>query len=390
MSQVKTRKETCCPVFGLPEKLPVSQLPTYNAVMKYYLFIKYELKLSKTTKEPTVHDISQRLATEILDIWQKASLPTVSFKRVLQLIRSYHDKYRCLLKPYQGRQTNEKYQEKINKFVTESQRLFDVCSCKCKVISECDCSKNSRVSKEGVCFLLDQRTTRKMMIGGVDLVATVKNMRKLKRQEKELLRNKVIMDPNQPFCSRSLPDDLATESTSLSNNSVASSPYQSSKLVAAPPPKKKRLNLPSLALACDRTGVSDRAAAIIASSVLKDVGIITSKDPSAVIDRSKLRRERTKVRSALHDADRNKNIRGIYFDGRKDKILVSIKKEGKFYRKRVTEDHYVILSEPGSYYFGHVTCELGTAKGIESTIINHLRTKFFLIKNINTTNKAFI
>ncbi|CAG4961034.1 unnamed protein product [Parnassius apollo] len=131
----------------------------------------------------------------------------------------------------------------------------------------------------------------------------------------------------------------------------------------------------SLALACDRTGVSDRAAAIIASSVLKDVGIISTKDPSGVIDRSKLRRERTKVRSSLQDADRNKIIRGIYFDGRKDKSLVSIKKEGKFYRKRVTEDHYVILSEPGSDYFGHVTCELGTAKGIQSTIIRHLKMK---------------
>lgn len=48
---------------------------------------------------------------------------------------------------------------------------------------------------------------------------------------------------------------------------------------ASPPNKKKRLNLTSLALACDRTGVSYRAAAIIASSVLKDVGIIeTWKD----------------------------------------------------------------------------------------------------------------
>ncbi|CAG4957331.1 unnamed protein product [Parnassius apollo] len=128
-----------------------------------------------------------------------------------------------------------------------------------------------------------------MMIGGVDLVTTVKNKRKLERQEKSLLRNKEIFDPNKPCCSRSLPDDddLTIESTS-SSNSVASSPYQSPKHVARlpktpPPPKKKKLNLSSLALACDRTGVSDRAAAIIASSVLKDVGIISTKDPSGVI-----------------------------------------------------------------------------------------------------------
>lgn len=62
-------------------------------------------------------------------------------------------------------------------------------------------------------------------------------------------------------------------------------------------------------------------------------------------------------------------------DGRKDKTLVSIQKEGKFYRKRVTEDHYVILLEPGSDYFGHVTCESSTAKGIKSTILTYLKSK---------------
>lgn len=375
MSQVKTRQSTSCPVFGLPEKLPVSQLPTYNDVMKYYLYIKYELKTDKTTKEPTVQEISERLAQEVLDIWQKASLPTVSRKRVLQLIRAYHDKYRSLMKPYQSRQTNKNYKQKIDTFKAESHRLFDICSCKCKLISNCSCLKDSRVPKDEIIFLQDQRTTRKMMIGGVDLVATLKNKKKQEREQKSSSRK--IIDAEKPCCSRSLTDSddmtLAIESTSASSsNSATSSPHT---VLVSPPPKKKRLNLPSLALACDRTGVSDRAAAIIASSVLKDVGIISSEDTSGVIDRSKLRRERTKVRSALQDSDCNKIVRGIYFDGRKDKTLVSIQKDGKYYRKTVTEDHYVILSEPGSDYLGHVTCESGTAKCIENSILIYLKSK---------------
>ena len=62
----------------------------------------------------------------------------------------------------------------------------------------------------------------------------------------------------------------------------------------------------------------------IASSVLKDVGIISPNDPSAVIDRFKLRRERTIVGTALQNADRDKIVHGIYFDGWKDKTLVNI------------------------------------------------------------------
>lgn len=381
MSQVKTRQMSSCPVFGLPEKLPVSQLPTYNDIMKYYLFIRHELKPDITTKEPTVHEISERLAQEVLEIWQKSSLPTVSFKRILQLIRVYHDKYRCLMKPYRGRQTNIKYQEKINKFISDSHSLFDICICKCKVISDCNCPKECRIPKVEVDFLLDQRTTRKMMIGGVDVATTAKNKKKQERKEKALYRSTEVNYFDKPCCSRSLTDDLETESSSSCDSLFvpSTSPqYKNPEQVkhkASPPNKKKRLNLTSLALACDRTGVSDRAAAIIASSVLKDVGIISSNDPSHIIDRSKLRRERTKVRSTLQEADCNKILRSIYFDGRKDKTLVRIEKEGKFYRKRVIEDHYVILSEPGSNYFGHVTCESGTAKGIKDTIINHLKSK---------------
>lgn len=63
---------------------------------------------------------SQILAQEVLDIWQKASLKTGSRKRILQLIRAYHDKYRSLMKPYHGRQTNINYQQKFNTFTAES------------------------------------------------------------------------------------------------------------------------------------------------------------------------------------------------------------------------------------------------------------------------------
>ena len=52
----------------------------------------------------------------------------------------------------------------------------------------------------------------------------------------------------------------------------------------------------NLAMACDRFSVSNRAAAAIASATLKDHGHITNEDNSLIIDRSKLRRERTKFR----------------------------------------------------------------------------------------------
>ncbi|KAK0042646.1 hypothetical protein Bpfe_027944 [Biomphalaria pfeifferi] len=136
-----------------------------------------------------------------------------------------------------------------------------------------------------------------------------------------------------------------------------------------------RVKLPSLALACDRYGVSDRAAAGIASAVLQDVGIIHERDVSKVIDRSKVRRERCKKRGTLCASVSN-TITGLYFDGRKDSTMTLIKEcDGKFHRKLITEEHISIISEPGSIYFGHITPTAGSSKVIAAELIAYLSKK---------------
>ena len=116
-----------------------------------------------------------------------------------------------------------------------------------------------------------------------------------------------------------------------------------------------RVKLSSVASACDRHGLSDRAAASIASAVLQDVGIIHDGDVSQVVDRSKIRRERSQKRKILRGNSSNL-ITGLYFDGLKDKTMVQVKEcDDKFHRKILTEEHIsIILSGPGSSYFGHI------------------------------------
>ena len=81
---------------------------------------------------------------------------------------------------------------------------------------------------------------------------------------------------------------------------------------------------------CDRFQVSDRAGAAIATSVLSDLGYVTSEDRSEIIDKSKLRREKQKQRTALQREGDIQEIRGLYFDGRKDKTLVQERDEKGF------------------------------------------------------------
>src|SRR5437899_88287 len=107
IKKIKTRKSTTCPIFGAPKELDTRLLPTYESVMKCYLWWKHKLKL--TGQEPKAADISDRVAIEIEEIWFRASIPVVSRDRVLKLIRVYHDSYRNLMKPYKGRHNNKSY-----------------------------------------------------------------------------------------------------------------------------------------------------------------------------------------------------------------------------------------------------------------------------------------
>jgi len=93
-----------------------------------------------------------------------------------------------------------------------------------------------------------------------------------------------------------------------------------------------RLKLPALAMACDRTGISNRSAATIASAILQDVGIISIDTKKNVIDRMKVRRARESKRLDLQKV-KNKKILGLYFDGRKDKTMVNRKEGTKYYRQ---------------------------------------------------------
>ena len=63
--------------------------------------------------------------------------------------------------------------------------------------------------------------------------------------------------------------------------------------------KQMRINLPALAMACDRHGLSDRSAAAISNAVLHNMGLVKDDDMSNIIDKNKVRREREKIRAEL-------------------------------------------------------------------------------------------
>ena len=144
---------------------------------------------------------------------------------------------------------------------------------------------------------------------------------------------------------------------------------------AVPSSSRNFIPLPNTVLICDRFVLSDRSAAAVANAVLQDVGFLSEANPSIVVDRHKLRRERQRVRKALQKGGDESSlpILGVYFDGRKDKTLSQSKDGDKYHRRVRPEEHISIVKEPGSVNWGHVTPFSGKALSISNSITSFLQ-----------------
>lgn len=123
---------------------------------------------------------------------------------------------------------------------------------------------------------------------------------------------------------RDLRTNTQTTIASMVNNSSSSACDTSSENEDFQPAKIKKLEMESsgvmsyskLSQTCDRYGISDRAAAAVASVVLHENNM-------PIIDKNKLRIERKKARIHIIEKEKVCQIPALYFDGRKDKILVT-------------------------------------------------------------------
>uniref|UniRef100_A0A6P7FUP9 Uncharacterized protein LOC114334346 n=1 Tax=Diabrotica virgifera virgifera TaxID=50390 RepID=A0A6P7FUP9_DIAVI len=223
-----------------------------------------------------------------------------------------------------------------------------------------------------------------MVIGRVDQKTTKvlekRWKRKSKTEERRIRHDEYDDQYKESLIGRAYQSVSSNLEEEISNNS--SSEENVIKLedrVDTPSTSQMRIKLPSVAQACDRTGVSDRTAAILVSAVLKDVGIITTEDSSKIVDRSIIRRERAKARFELKRKDKEDGselVYGIYFDGRKDQTLVQTSEEGSLSKKTKIEEHIVLVSEPGSKYIGHLTPASGNSQSIKKSILEFLEHNF--------------
>jgi hypothetical protein len=410
-----TRKSNVFPVFGVVSDFKSNQLPTHADVIKSILFRRMQLK-KDTGKDPSNKDICKTLAERFSKIYGSASIPSVTVKQIGDKILSYHNKYQTLIKPYKARCNVESYKQKLDKFLEDSKKLFNFSSCKCRDFHSCNCPKEKKIPKIEQQFLSDQRNDRLMFIGSVDVNVTKKLQKRTAREavseptRSEISIETISLTSDSSLNSESDLDEFVPPKRTLKrlrhededsfeesfDDSVTG--VSSSKLPASKIPK----TLTNFAIACDRVGVSDRGAALLSSSLLEDISITEStiKSPNIILDKNKIRRERSKTRLNTKKQKSVSQITSIYFDGKRDITLIDEKRGNKIYRKKITEDHISVISEPDSQYVGHFTPGSGSALSIYRGILHLCTTQSLPLEplvaigcdgtNVNTGSKGGI
>ena len=86
-----------------------------------------------------------------------------------------------------------------------------------------------------------------------------------------------------------------------------------------------------------------------------------------MVNRYKIRRERAKRRRQISG---NKEVKALFFDGRKNKTM---KYDSKI--SFTTEENITLICEPNSTYLGHLILKNSSAIGIKNSIVEFLHKK---------------
>ena len=125
-----------------------------------------------------------------------------------------------------------------------------------------------------------------------------------------------------------------------------------------------------------RYGFPSTGSAALATAVLIDYKVITKEDKSQIIEKNKIEREKARVIKEIQSSsDELHNLTGLYFDGRRDETLQQTKVGQKFHRGTIIEDHYTLISEPGSQYITQISPVTGDAAEICNTIWEYFDTE---------------
>lgn len=137
-----SRRYKKCFILGEPKTLSVSVLPTVADVLKYYSYVLSERKQEGCSNNNL--KVIKIICKKVVAIWERASIPCVSEKRITTIITKWLNEREKLIKSFKRDHNTPSYKDKLGAFLEKTDVLLDIASCKCKPII-CSCEKEFKV-----------------------------------------------------------------------------------------------------------------------------------------------------------------------------------------------------------------------------------------------------
>lgn len=369
----KLRANTCKMLkdeeYKILTSFPPSTLPTIKEVIEYMLN-------SESRNDKYITELSQQLSKH----WILCNVYPLSLFTIKQKIKDLFANFDRLVR-YPKSKRGEKWNNDADIFNQNSNQLFDIYCDDDVQRGKLEKEYKLRMSADDFEFYNDQKTLRRRQCTSKVVPYTSSDVNFQKR---------ILQEQNRQTENYSVSELKTVESTSDSQSSNES---EFSCFIERKKSTRNTHDLRHLAKVCDRYNISDRCGAAIANAALLDYGVIKENDMNLAIDKSKLRRQRSKHREIAKEEDKQNVllIDGIGIDGRKDATLTTMKSDitEHYYSTTILEEHYVITGEPGDFYVSHTTPDSGKGVDIAMSIFKELENtdlvdRLHLIKSDGT------
>ena len=358
----------------LNDHLYQSLLPTECDVLKVYYYQKYFLLHLKNSRQLTDDEkdlIYETLTREIIEIWQKSSIPSLEKKYVKKKIK------KLILST--ERFAHTKFHKKNDSVWIEATRkdfdkLLDCSKCPCfkKItkwedvdLKSCKCPDSEKISLltpsenefSDLQFYIDQKSCRKMTIGSKDMKTTfileaIHEMESLVEEQNEDIDEVEI--------------DFSDNSNSPPDKDFHPSGRYESRGI------RNTFEFPESIETSKRYDISVSATAALINSHTNDLAkIIGFENPEQYYtSTTKISNMRNKYGNQIiqEHASKIDSIECLGFDGKKSQART--KNSGTEVLDKIT-----VVGQPGSFYVDHFVPKSGTALNIASDMV-HVMEKF--------------
>lgn len=136
------------------------------------------------------------------------------------------------------------------------------------------------------------------------------------------------------------------------------------------PKDLKNFNIERVCAIADRRNISQRDAALIISTTLQEVGVISNKNRKLIVDRSKVQRSQKKSRAKAVARIETTPIISFQFDGKLVHNLRAVEKidgDGRVTKIKKNDkliENIVIVKQPGDILLGFLACPSSSAADI--------------------------